>query len=217
MPRSADGQASAGLGCDEPLPVIAGLDSAEGSRRLAGNNRLYIKLLRQFAERKAVAGQALADALRAGDRATPERIAHTVKGVAGNLGFAALQSSAASLEAAIRAHAESDAQVNDVVEGLAQAVHAIRQALGDGQMDAPPVTTDDFTQHVRQLVGLLEANDGAAPDHMEQHAAVLRGALGNDGFERLEKEVNNFDFEAAQLTLERALAAQGSRFREGTP
>ncbi|MOA69069.1 hypothetical protein D3C78_1970390 [compost metagenome] len=68
-----------------------------------------------------------------------------------------------------------------------------------------------------ELARLLEANDGAAPDYMEQYAASLRGALGNDSFEQLESDVNNFDFEAARQTLERAFAAQDPLFREGTP
>ncbi|MNP37417.1 Hpt domain protein [compost metagenome] len=184
---------------------------------MAGNSRLYIKLLRQFAERQALAGQELAAALGAGDRTTAERIAHTVNGVASNLGFSALQSSADALETAIRAQSESDAQVEQMIEGLSLAVRAIRQSLGGGLVAAPAVLTGDSAQRAVELARLLEANDGAAPDYMEQHAASLRGALGKDSFEQLESDVNNFDFEAARQTLERALATQDTLFREGTP
>jgi two-component system sensor histidine kinase/response regulator len=43
---------------------------------------------------------------------------------------------------------------------------------------------------------------------MEQYADSLRGALGQDSFEQLMNEVNNFDFEAARLTLKRASTAR---------
>ncbi|MNM91997.1 Signal transduction histidine-protein kinase BarA [compost metagenome] len=201
----------------QTLPVILGLDSSDGLRRVAGNGRLYIKLLRQFAERQAGAGQALTVALGAGDRTAAERIAHTVKGVAGNLGFNVLQSAAGALETAIRAQSESDSQVTDMIESLTLAVRAIGQSLGGGQAVVPVVSSADFAQRGAELARLLEANDGGAPDYMEQHAASLRGALGNEGFEQLRRDVNNFDFEAARQSLERALGAPNTVSREGTP
>ncbi|MGN8249515.1 response regulator [Pseudomonas sp. SMV7] len=202
---------------EAPLPVITGLDIADGLRRVAGNSQLYIKLLSQFADRKAVAGQTLSAALCAGDRATAERIAHTVKSVAGNLGFSALQSTASALETAIRTQSESSAQVGRLIEELSQAVSAVRQALHGSQVAAPTVFTSDSAERGRELMRLLEANDGAAPDYLQQYSASLRGALGGDGFAQLEGEVNNFDFEAARQTLERALVVQDTLSRKGTP
>ncbi|WP_416465114.1 response regulator [Pseudomonas sp. LFS044] len=208
VPRSAAVEPSSAASGEERLPDIPGLDSADGLRRVAGNRQLYIKLLGQFADRRAMEGQALRNALRAGDRATAERMAHTVKGVAGNLGFSGLQAMAGKLETAIGAHAESDALVNELIEALSLAVHAIRQALGSGQAAPAVVSSVDWAQHAIALIHLLEANDGAAPDYMEQYADSLRGALGQDSFEQLMNEVNNFDFEAARLTLKRASTAR---------
>lgn len=168
---------------------------------MAGNRHLYLKLLGHFAERKALAGQALLNALRAGDRASAERIAHAVKGVAGNLGFSGLQIMAGKLETAIKAYAESDALVSDVIEALSLAVQAIRRALGSEQVAPLVVSSIDDTQHAKALMQLLEANDGVAPDYVQQHAAALQGVLGKDCFEQLCNEVNNFDFEAARQTL----------------
>src|SRR6185436_15574135 len=83
------------------LPVVEGLDAADGLLRVAGNRALYVKLLRQFVEQQGEAPARIADALGAGDRATAERLAHTVKGVAGNLGARAVHASAGVLEGAI--------------------------------------------------------------------------------------------------------------------
>src|SRR6185295_2945417 len=88
-------------GPDETLR-IEGLDAASGMKRVAGNRTLYLSLLRQFAEKQADAGARLAAALAANDRAGAERIAHTVRGVAGNIGLGAVQAAAAALEKAVK-------------------------------------------------------------------------------------------------------------------
>ena len=203
--------------CEERLPEIAGLDSADGLKRVVGNGRLYIKLLRQFAERQALAGEELAAALRDGDRTKAQHIAHTVKGVAGNLGFRALQSAAGVLETAIRTQSESEALVSAMSGELSTAVRGIRQSLGGApQAVVSAASTADSAQRAVELASLLEANDGTVPDYVETHADSLRGALGKDGFEQLENDVNNYDFEAARQTLERAFAGKDTELREGT-
>ena len=85
----------------DELPDVPGLNTAEGLMRVAGNKKLYRKLLRQFSTTEADAAQRIASALAENDRALAERLAHTVKGVAGNIGASAVQNAAANLEKAI--------------------------------------------------------------------------------------------------------------------
>ena len=85
----------------DELPDVPGLNAAEGLSRVAGNKKLYRKLLRQFSSTKADTAQRIASALAANDRALAERLAHTVRGVAGNIGAPAVQNAAAQLEKAI--------------------------------------------------------------------------------------------------------------------
>ena len=66
------------------MPAIEGIDVDGGLRRVAGNRRLYRSLLGQFAEKQADAAAQITAALQAGDRELAGRVAHTVKGVAGN-------------------------------------------------------------------------------------------------------------------------------------
>ena len=86
----------------EALPPIAGVDMKDGLARVGGNRTLYVKILRQFAEQQGPAPDQIAAALAKGDHALAERLAHTLKGVAGNIGAAGVQSAAAALERAIR-------------------------------------------------------------------------------------------------------------------
>src|SRR5262249_57360217 len=82
----------------DSLPSVEGLDTAAGLMRVAGNRRLYAKLLRQFVAQQAEAPARISEALTAGDHAAAERVAHTVKGVAGNLGAGGVQAAAAGPE-----------------------------------------------------------------------------------------------------------------------
>src|SRR5438046_2205311 len=63
-----------------------GLDAQDGLQRVAGNQKLYLKLLRQFVDQQGKAPGQIASALTRGDAALAERLAHTLKGVAGNIG-----------------------------------------------------------------------------------------------------------------------------------
>src|SRR5262249_54621821 len=56
-PESAPLRPSTGssVGVDAALPSVDGLDTADGLLRVAGNRRLYLKLLRQFVEQQAEA------------------------------------------------------------------------------------------------------------------------------------------------------------------
>jgi two-component system sensor histidine kinase/response regulator len=92
MPRAQPGELPQG---------IAGLDTALGLARMAGKKPLYLAMLRRYAAGQAQAGREIRDALAASDRATAERIAHTLKGVSGNVGATAVQDLAAVVEHAI--------------------------------------------------------------------------------------------------------------------
>jgi len=101
--------------------------------RVVGNRGLYVKLLRQFVEQQAEAPARIAEGLAGGDRKTAERLAHTVKGVAGNLGARAVQAAAGALEHAISA-GDDGGRIEDLrrrlADELGMLVDRLRPALG---------------------------------------------------------------------------------------
>ena len=98
-----------------------------------------MKILRQFAEEQSRALDQVADALSKEDHALAERLAHTLKGVAGNIGAGGVQSAASALERVIRDRSNADEiervrqRVGVVLEPLAT---GIRAALGTTGSDA---------------------------------------------------------------------------------
>jgi HPt (histidine-containing phosphotransfer) domain-containing protein len=94
--NSMHGTPAAAAAAPADLPPVDGIDSADGLRRVGGNHKLYVKLLRQFASQQAdVVGQIRA-ALATKDSESATRLAHTLKGVAGNLGAGPVQAAAAA-------------------------------------------------------------------------------------------------------------------------
>ena len=90
------------------LPEIDGVDMAGGLKRVAGNKQLYRDLLVQFAAKQSSVPEQISSAIQTGDRKLAERIVHTVKGVAGNIGIGKVFAAAEKLERAIH---EVDAAV----------------------------------------------------------------------------------------------------------
>jgi two-component system, sensor histidine kinase and response regulator len=100
LPDSDAAGRSGGSPPEEPdLPdVLPGFDLKEGLRRLRGNGVLYRRLLVNFADQFTGAAKALRRALDEGDLGCVAQQVHAIKGVAGNLAAASLQSASAALE-----------------------------------------------------------------------------------------------------------------------
>ena len=115
----------------DELPEVPGLNIAEGLLRVAGNKKLYRKLLRQFADTEADTAHRIASALAENDRALAERLAHSVKGVAGNIGATAVQNAAANLEKAIAGSAPA-AEIEVLRAALEECLGQPHPGIRDG-------------------------------------------------------------------------------------
>ncbi len=190
------------------LPPIAGVNIADGLNRVAGNRRLYRDLLSQFAAKQAGAATEIAAALDANDHQTAERTAHTVKGVAGNLGITNVQTAAQKLEKAIR---ESDPSSSALLDQFAIAlrlhVKDISEALHDSaapEPESPPAAFDAerAASAVGQLRTLLEASDGDAQEAFQELRDSTAAAVEKSHLDALNESINNFEFEQALARLD---------------
>ena len=131
IPRGAvaKGSAPASLAADDPLATVAGLDAADGLRRVLGKREAYLGLLRTFASGQRSAPDVIRAALAEGREKDAERAAHTLKGVAGSIGARQLQAEAGAVEAALRRGAPA-AEVAPLVDVAAATLGALLAALG---------------------------------------------------------------------------------------
>jgi two-component system sensor histidine kinase/response regulator len=195
---------------------VQGLDVAQGLRRVGGQEALYLMLLRKFAAGQRDLTEHLRAALQAQDTETAQRLAHTLKGVAGNIGASALHGIASELDAALREHPEDPARAQAPLSALALALPPLVAGLEahfaalDGQTPtadaAPPAQPP--REALERLRTLVADDDPAATDWLQRHAAELRPVLG-ERHERLARALDDFDFETAQALLATATTRSG--------
>ena len=209
--KQADARASQ---TSDGLPDIEGLDTKDGLARVAGNQKLYMKLLRQFAEQQGPVVAQIADALSRGDAALAERLAHTLKGVAGNIGAKSVQFAAGDLEKLIRGQARPEelasasGKVSAVLDPL---LTGLRAALNAGSSQSAPsvetmasVDPDRSREAAARLLKLLAEFDAAAADFLEANQTALRPLFAGESWTQFEKSVQNYSFAEAQSQLEQA-------------
>ena len=191
------------------LPEIAGINLADGLKRVAGNRRLYRDLLGQFAAKQGDAAAQISTALESGDLELAERIAHTVKGVAGNIGITEVQSVAQKLEKALRdGEGNVSALLVEFASVMGTQVHAIEKALRDSATARPEeVRTSPFNGEaaagaIARLRTLLEASDGDAEESFRSLQDAVAGAVEKPHLDGLSASINDFDFDAALVKLD---------------
>ncbi|MEO5377088.1 MAG: PAS domain S-box protein [Magnetococcus sp. DMHC-6] len=91
------------------LPLIPGIDTQTGLKRMGGNLAGYLALLAKFCVNQGGAGEAIRTALKKQERSRAERLAHTLKGVAATVGAEELQEKAWALEFSIKSVASESA------------------------------------------------------------------------------------------------------------
>jgi len=191
------------------LPEIAGINLADGLKRVAGNSRLYRDLLGKFVTKEGGAAARISTAIENGDVKLAERITHTVKGVAGNLGITEVQSAAQKLEKAIREGQDSVPVLHGAFATVLDTqVHAIEQALRESASSQPevvlpsPFNGEAASAAIARLKSLLDASDGDAEEAFRNLQDVVAGAVDRPCLDALSASIGDFDFEAALVKLD---------------
>jgi two-component system sensor histidine kinase/response regulator len=190
------------------IPEIDGVDVREGLTRAAGNRRLYRDLLIRFAKDHHHVGAQIAAALESGNRKQAEHIAHTVKGVTGNMSITKIYSSADQMEKAIH---NGDPAVPALLTAfrtlLNHQIHAIQQALPDVVLHrARSKANPDFDARraasaAARLRELLQASDSDAAEAFSALRDAVPSTLDKVRLDALGVAISNFDFESALLRL----------------
>ncbi|MET0102208.1 MAG: response regulator [Sedimenticola sp.] len=194
----------------EEFPALSGVEVANARKHVGGNLKLYMQLLKKFRKNQAGAADEVILSLEAGDPDTARRIAHTLKGVSGNLGARRLFEAARDLEECIKKDdgACVQRQMPEVREALGQILEAIEKLGRPADTPAAKQVVDDADMeeigaHLKELGALLADADTAAgrylADLMEQHRATPL----YDGFKEMESLVEDYDFTEALEVMRR--------------
>ena len=110
------------------IPDLPGLDTNLGLQRALGKTGLYAEMLRRFVQGQAPVLPELQRALAVHDVALAERLAHTLRSVAANIGAQAVSDRAQALEHALRFRHGNEAIVPFLAE-LRAALQPLLQGL----------------------------------------------------------------------------------------
>ena len=184
---------------DIVIPFIEGLDVELGLKRISGKKKFYVNMLKNYVTNQEKTVPQLRDAMQKDDYAGAEIIAHSAKGVSGNIGATQLQEMAYELETLIfnktpLAQLEEKLVIFEHVQS--SMIHALKIALPSA---LPPtiehIDTTNAPSVFNTLMSLLEDQDHSAVRYFEKNTVLLYDCLGADIFSAIQKEIKRFDFE----------------------
>ena len=188
------------------LPTaIQGLDSELGLRRVSGKISLYETILRKYISSQATVIDELRSAVTQQDFELAKRLAHTTKGVSGNIGATEVQGIAAEIEEELAENIDSVSILDKLTvlqSALAPLLQSLAACLPEGAK-AVTVTVDveKLAELRAQLTDFLKDDDSQAADLFEEHASLFQTAWPEQ-FKSLETDLKNFDFDQALQTLQ---------------
>ncbi len=199
----------------EYLPDIPGLDTRLGLKRVMGNKTFYLDMLKKHIYNQKQVSAQIRLSLDSGDYVTAERLAHTVKGVSGNIGASKLQELAAALEKAIR-----DGLPREEIGARFEIFAAVHGKLIASLMEAFPAVVvrkeigkvDELKSAAvcEKMMEFLANGDSEALDYIETKNDILCYIMGEEDFGAFEYAVKQYDFEKALELMNQ----QAKRFNE---
>jgi len=191
---------------------VPGVDLQEGLGRVGGNKKLYRKLLLDFAKNYTSYANQIREAISAHNDAEAKRLAHTLKGVSGNISAKEIFLLSEQVEKALIPVPPKGC--NPLLDELENALRAVINALeATGDIEQSNVSEERETVAIADVEHTLqEAAHLIWTDDIDTEKTIikLRQALGKrfaTEIEEIAERVDGFDFEAAKKPL-RKIAAE---------
>ena len=192
------------------LDGISGLDVNRGLQLVRGRDTLYLSLMEKFVSGQADTPAQISSALASEDWGTAERLAHTLKGVAAQIGATQIQRTAEEMQVAIRQR-----QPQAILEKLLQQLNsdlppllssiAARLPSPKVQERGPQLSPEACATLLQQLQAQLHSGDFASQQTLDEDGGSLRAALG-EAYDGIAQAIRDYDFTLALQRLEKASA-----------
>lgn len=198
---------------------LPGLDVKKALARLGNNERLYVKLLKQFLKYYSNTEGSFQQALDSGDIAGAQRLIHTLKGLAGAIGATSLANESGFLEASFHSGDMGNvrsmaslcfATLDNVLVTLRHAFNTAvdqeepaAEEMGDPE-DSPAMTPEQGRRKEELLDALavyLADDDATTVSFFTDHASELGSLIGGKALAALKRHIEKFEFEEALKSI----------------
>ena len=197
---------------------IPGIDISAGLETVQGNHDLYIKLLQKFSNRYREFEKQFNTARQDKDEKAPIRCAHTLKGVAANIGASGIKKKAAGLESACRDHRPAQ-KINQLLQDIVQELSLVIGAIDDYTSRPASLAADatkavavdaripkDTVKIIKKLALMIDQSDIGAL----RVVSDLTKMPGIERYERYAKTMNamtraleDYDFDLAKKHIDK--------------
>ncbi|MCB1738438.1 MAG: response regulator, partial [Gammaproteobacteria bacterium] len=179
---------------------LTGINVEAGLATVSQDRVLYRRLLARFLDNQRDFVSQFDHACRSDDAGDAIRVAHTLKGLAANLGAAGLQHSAATLETACEQQAgDIDARRAEVLAELQPVLTGIETFLRQAHLDKTPADTGTAVPEllIREFYKLLRADNIKSANVLTELYGALPYPEYGVQLDRIAEAVEGYDFESA--------------------
>ncbi|MDU9050167.1 MAG: cache domain-containing protein [Candidatus Electrothrix sp. Rat3] len=202
-----------------------GMDFSGGLQRVEGNEKLYLKLLRSFCREQKESLVNVPELVERDDRKDAKHFAHSLKGVAGNIGMSDLQKLSSRAE-----QKASNGTAEEFQEVFQQLFQELRQILAyltprleaseeqgkQEKQDKKIGTTAPVDEHDRRkallflqrLAVLLEQSDFSSLQFLEGNQDIVRVLLDEASLLKLTGYIEGFHFKNALSLINAIIKGQ---------
>ena len=196
----------------EAVASSLGVNFVQGLQRLEGNEELYIRLLRSFCREQQDISSKAEVILQEKNFQEIRYIAHSLKGVAGNIGMPSIQKKAGEVESLLNTETPPAEVVEESFRVLVQQVAAVIAYLEERISNTKEMEQEDDSiqlslaerskaiKLLQHLSMLLEQSDFSSLQFLEEQQEQIRPFLGRQVFFQLLGCIEGFNFDSA-LTL----------------
>jgi two-component system sensor histidine kinase/response regulator len=175
---------------------------------LNGNRKLYKKLLLDFNKNYSASSTDIKKAIEEKNAEEAVRYAHTLKGVAGNISANDIRDVAAKLESELSKNPEGNyeylfKELDTVINALSKTVMELaRKEQHTAKESEQPFNAQDVEPVLLELVKLVWEDNIDAETALEKLRSVC-GLKFTEEIDLIAQSIEDFDFEAAKLPLEK--------------
>ncbi|MEO5334881.1 MAG: response regulator, partial [Magnetococcus sp. YQC-5] len=183
---------------------LPGFNIREGIARMGEDAGLYRRMLLRFHQEHALEAEKVAAALREGDRPLAERLAHTMKSTAGQLGAIRFHQAASRLEQGIACQDPNEpALLAEFTAALDEIMHALRQLPLDSVSPALSIKSAKEVREVdlqqispllRQLAFMLTEQESNADTLLQPLRAGLLGHPACSSLDEVARYLQRYDY-----------------------